>query len=51
MLNYNILVKLLGSFLIILITLVTVLISPTLLDRHYQQTKDQLNFNLSEIGK
>ena len=48
MLNYNILAKLIGSFLFILITLVTVLISPTLLDRHYQQTKDQLKFNLSE---
>ena len=48
MLNYNGLIKIFGIFLIISITLVTVLISPTLLDRHYQQTKDQLKFNLNE---
>ena len=47
-LNYNILVKILGIFLIISITSVSILKSPILFDRHYQQTKDQLNFNFSE---
>jgi O-antigen ligase len=48
MLNYNGLIKIFSIFLIISITSVTVLFSPTLMDRHYQQTKDQLKFNLNE---
>ncbi len=48
MLNYKSLVKILSVFLIILITSITILVSPTLFDRYYQQTKDQINFSLSE---
>ncbi len=48
LLNYSFFKKLLSFVLIISITLIIFLVSPTIVDRHYQQTKDQLKFNLSE---
>ncbi len=48
LLNYSILKKILSFLIIILITSIIFLVSPTIVDRHYQQTKDQLKFNLGE---
>ena len=48
LLNYSFIKKLLSFVLIVSITLIIFLVSPTIVDRHYQQTKDQLKFNFGE---
>ena len=48
LLNYSIYKKILSFVIIFSVTSIIFLASPTLVDRHYQQTKDQLKFDLSE---
>ncbi len=48
LLNYSFYKKFLSFILVISITSIIFLVSPTVVDRHYQQTKDQLKFDLSK---